>query len=682
MLAAVISCALFFWGVHAWAPSLRSFETSPWLAGWFTAATVIWTVFSLQDGALAGLRRAVWVPIENTLFALAKIALLLVLADSEWRAWGPFASWTLPLLVAVLPVNFLIFRRLLPARAAAADARRPAMDMRWLMRYFAADFLGTLFLMAAIGLAPLLVVERVGAEGNAVYYLTWTIAYSLYLVSKSMGISLVAEGAADPWRSKALAAGALAHTMVLLVIAVAIIVAGAPWILQLFGPTYAASGATLLRVLCLSALPFGFISMFLGLARVESRMTAVVLVQGALTLLVLGLGVPLLDSFGTLGMGVAWLIAQMAVALVLAAAAWRTVGWSRAAMQALGGQRWSGDFSPSLAPLRRLLLGRATSDLIREAASRIADHPDAASWRCQGIIRTNGRVDVLALGAIPGQRAALITIAHNSEGVIFLQRQSEVLRRLRAEPELTEFSQLLPTVLAEGATYIVEQPAVGKPGQLTLGDDRWRARALVSAARAITALHSRTACRSTIDEAWLRDWIDRPIGLIETAAWRELPAEQRNAAFAVISRTQHAAWSGRTLLLGWSHGDFTPTNIRFSDDGTQVTSIVDWSRARPNAPGAFDTCRLILAARVLVSGQDIGGVVCDLLRQPRWSVDEERCFAEQSGAATESEIRALVLLTWLNCAAENSATSSEDIGHCLWTASQIEQLLPSIPTSH
>ena len=30
--------------------------------------------------------------------------------------------------------------------------------------------------------------ERIGAEGNAVYYLTWTIAYSLYLVSKSMGM--------------------------------------------------------------------------------------------------------------------------------------------------------------------------------------------------------------------------------------------------------------------------------------------------------------------------------------------------------------------------------------------------------------------------------------------------------------------------------------------------------------
>ena len=679
MLAAVASCALFLWGVHAWAPSLRSVSASPWLAVWFTAATVIWTVFSLQDGALAGLRRAIWVPIENTLFAMAKIVLLLLLVDSEWRAWGPFASWTLPLLAAVLPVNFLIFRRLLPAGDAVAGPRRSAMDTRWIARYFAADFLGTLFLMAAIGLAPLLVVERVGPEGNAVYYLTWTIAYSLYLVSKSMGISLVAEGAADPWRSKALAAGALAHTMGLLVIAVAIIAAGAPLILELFGPSYVA-GAALLRVLCLSALPFGFTSMFLGLARVEGRMTAVVLVQGALALLVLGLGVPLLDMFGTLGMGVAWLIAQLAVALVLAVVGWHSIGWSRAAIQTLGGQSWSGDFSPSLAPFRRLLLGRATSDLVREAASRIAT-PDAASWRCQGIIHTNGRVNVLALGASPGQRTALIKIANNSEGAMCLQRQSATLQRLKAEPGLGEISQLLPIVLAESATYIVERLAVGKPGQIMLSDERWRGRALASAGTVITALHSRTATRATIGDAWVSDWIDRPIALIESAAWRVLPAERSTAAFTAIRRSQHAAWVGRTLSLGWSHGDFNPTNILFSDDGDRVTGIVDWSRARPDAPGALDPCHLILAARALVSGRDIGDVVCDLLRQPRWDADEECCFAERSAAATESEIRALVLLTWLNYAAENCTKSGEYIGGCLWTASQIEQLLPPIPAS-
>src|SRR5262245_10099393 len=326
MVAALFCCLVLFLGIHAWAPSLSALTAHPLLPVWYTAATMIWTVFSLQDGALAGLRKAIWVPIENTVFALVKIGLLLVLADSEWRAWGPFASWPLPLLGAVLPVNLLIFYRLIPPREVADTLKRTILETRLFVRYFVADFLGTSLLMAAIGLAPILVLERIGAEGNAVFYLTWTIAYSLYLVSKSMGISLVAEGAADPWRSRALAAGPLAHTVILLVIAVAVIVVIAPLIVQLFGPSYAADGVGLLRLLCLSALPFGLTSMFLGLARVEGRLTAIVVVQAALTLLVLGLGIPLLDAMGTIGMGIAWLIAQTAIALALCATAWRAVG--------------------------------------------------------------------------------------------------------------------------------------------------------------------------------------------------------------------------------------------------------------------------------------------------------------------------------------------------------------------
>jgi O-antigen/teichoic acid export membrane protein len=335
LVAAFFCCILLFFGIHAWAPSLYALTASPLLAVWFTAATMIWTVFSLQDGVLAGLRKAIWVPVENTLFALAKIGLLLVFADSEWRAWGPFASWTLPLLVAVVPVNLLIFFRLLPSREPVDPVTQGSVGRRLVIRYFAADFLGTLFLMAAIGFAPILVLERAGPESNAVYYLTWTIAYSLYLVSKSMGVSLVAEGAADPWRSRTLAAGALAHTAILLVIAVAIIVVGAPMILQLFGSAYAADGVTLLRLLCLSALPFGLTSVFLGLARVEGRLTAIVVVQAALTLLVLGLGVPLLDMMGTIGMGIAWLVAQTAVALALCVVDWRTASFHRASFDML-----------------------------------------------------------------------------------------------------------------------------------------------------------------------------------------------------------------------------------------------------------------------------------------------------------------------------------------------------------
>lgn len=43
-------------------------------------ATVVWNVFNIQDGVLAGLRRTIWVPVENFLYSLAKLIVLVVLA--------------------------------------------------------------------------------------------------------------------------------------------------------------------------------------------------------------------------------------------------------------------------------------------------------------------------------------------------------------------------------------------------------------------------------------------------------------------------------------------------------------------------------------------------------------------------------------------------------------------------
>jgi hypothetical protein len=68
---------------------------------------------------LAGMQQTVWVPIENTIFALVKIALLLLFAWPVAR-YGIFASWTIPGAAVLLPVSYLIFRRLLPRHAQAS----------------------------------------------------------------------------------------------------------------------------------------------------------------------------------------------------------------------------------------------------------------------------------------------------------------------------------------------------------------------------------------------------------------------------------------------------------------------------------------------------------------------------------------------------------------------------------
>ncbi len=675
LLAAFLCCLCFFLGIHAWAPSLDLLTTNPLLMIWFTAATMIWTIFALQDGALAGLRKAIWVPVENTAFALAKIALLLILADSEWRAWGPFASWTLPLLFAVAPVNLFLFWRLMPASDSAATPPKPVFDRRMIIRYFAADFVGTSLLVIAIGLAPILVMEHVGPEGIAVYYLSWTIAYSLYLISKSMGISLVAEGAADPWRSKSIAIDAFFHTSGLLVVAVAILLVIAPSLLALFGPEYAA-GESLLRVLCLSALPFGVTSVFLGLARVEGHLTAIILIHAAMTLLVLALGVPLLEMFGTFGMGLAWLISQIIVAFFLCILVWRTTGFSRFAINALHGGSLNGALPAWLAPFQRRPLQWATGRLVKNATSGLASYSTSPS---EGGLTATKNLHTINLGHQGGQGLLRMKAARNSEGSLSLRRQSEILRTLNADPGLGEFRHLLPRVVSEGSTYIVERQQPGISGQIMLGDDQLAGTALMSAGVAINGLHDRMATRTTIAEPWLTHWIDRPISTIEAC----LPdsSDKPKAVLAAIRCSQRSAWAGRTLSLGLSHGSLGPAQMNFAHDASRVTAIVDWGRARFDGPGAFDPSCLLLATRMLASGSRMSDLVCDLLRQPRWRPEEIRCFAASSLPTTASEVRMVTLLAWLHYSAGKLEEYGDGAGDCQAAILQIEETLRFIQSN-
>ena len=71
------------------------------------------TTFTLQDSVLTGLHAAAWIPLENTLYAIAKLVLLVAVASLLPFA-GPFVAWNLPLVPAIVLVNYLIFRRLLP----------------------------------------------------------------------------------------------------------------------------------------------------------------------------------------------------------------------------------------------------------------------------------------------------------------------------------------------------------------------------------------------------------------------------------------------------------------------------------------------------------------------------------------------------------------------------------------
>src|SRR5215212_6642714 len=159
---AALAGLLFVLGVRLWSPALAFLAASPLIALWFVLATMAWCIFTLQDSVLAAMKQAVWVPIENTIFAVAKIALLLLFAWPAAR-YGIFASWTIPGAALLLPITYLIFRWLLPRHAQSSAAQAEPLLPRQIASYAASNYVGSMLSLAVNTLLPLLVLHQLGA---------------------------------------------------------------------------------------------------------------------------------------------------------------------------------------------------------------------------------------------------------------------------------------------------------------------------------------------------------------------------------------------------------------------------------------------------------------------------------------------------------------------------------------
>jgi O-antigen/teichoic acid export membrane protein len=255
------------------------------------------------------------VPVSNVAYATVKVGLLVALA-SVMPDYGVFASWTLGLVVLV-PMAALIFTRLIPAHVRATSNRTERLEPMQVLRYMPGDYLGAMAWLAATTLLPILVTHHAGLAQTAYFYLAWAIAFALHDVGDNMGYSLVVEGANDPTSLRASSRHVLIHTTRIVLVLAIIIVVAAPYLLMVFGPTYAAEATTLLQLLALAAIPNTINALYISIARVQRRTGAVVAVLGSLCIMVLGLSTVLLDWYGITGVGIAWLFSQTAIAGVL-----------------------------------------------------------------------------------------------------------------------------------------------------------------------------------------------------------------------------------------------------------------------------------------------------------------------------------------------------------------------------
>lgn len=581
-------------------------------------------------------------------------------------------------------INWLIFTRFLPRHGKAGDAGMP--DRKALARFFGWDYLGTLASMAAMGIAPLVVLHYAGAASLAAYYISWEVAYGVYLISRSMGVSLLAEAAVDRTKLRRLAIDAMLYTALPLGFAVLLLLAGAPYLLALLGKQYGATDVLLLRLLALSCLPWSVVTLSLAGARVTGRMETVAVAQIVTLVIVLGLGTPLVVAYGAVGMAGAWLVAHCVVALGLVLALLRRLGPSGRTDAGL-------NILAAAARLRSSLpsfSGRREAPLTRPLADFAAVTGLGSGLRILREFRRESDVRTALIAGAAGERLIFKT-STSAEGRRALSQHVLRSRLLAENPRLEGLAFKLSEVVASKLTLIgaalAERAWTGEDGRSFLASRRRHSRGLECALAGIGEIHDRTAVPGTVDEPWLARWIERGRDPVMSAREVLMNAGQRRDALAAFLAEQRAFWLGRRLMFGMGHGDFCPGNVLFSPGKTEtdatLSAIIDWEAATDDAPPGLDAMFMILTARALRSGEELGFVVRQMLEEPELSADEQQALAPLEPAwdfaygsfTHRAALRALCGLAWWQHVTTNLTKAGRFSESALWSAVNIDRVL-------
>lgn len=322
-LSSVVVTVGFLLTIHWWGPSYSDLDGR--LAGVvFAGCVVAWAIFTIQDSVLVGLRSAFWVLVENGLFGVVKIILLVLLVAALPDHLGIYASWMLPVFVAVPLVNVLIFGRLVP-RHTLLTGHYQAASNRQIGRFLAGDYAGAMCLLATVSLLPVVVAARTDASSTAYFYIAWVIAGIIDMIGINMGMSLTVEGSFDAATLAANCRKALRKIVWMLTPCALAFGLLAPELMRLFGPGYAAHGAPVLELLAVATLPRAATELYLGVLRARSQTTLVAVIQAARAVILLGLAAALTGYVGTVGAGIAALASQTVIAVAIAPGLWRAL---------------------------------------------------------------------------------------------------------------------------------------------------------------------------------------------------------------------------------------------------------------------------------------------------------------------------------------------------------------------
>ena len=286
------------------------------------------------ESVFVAYRSARQIVTKNLLSSVTKLPLIAAFVFAG--AFGIYSAWMASFAVGVV-FAVVVLRRRFNHRMALGTRLVP---VRGMTAFSFANYLATFAEGVPDMVLPIVVLDLLGAVAAAHYYIAVMLASLLFAVSAAAGQSLFAEGsnAAAELRHHTRKAGVF--IVCLLVPGIALTVFVGPYVLDVFGHSYATSASGLLTILALSAVVVAANDALRAIHKVRMRNAVMFAASGLGSAAAVGLAIPL-STHHLPGIGLAWCGGQVVTLILLAAPLLapklRRLGWRSATARARPG---------------------------------------------------------------------------------------------------------------------------------------------------------------------------------------------------------------------------------------------------------------------------------------------------------------------------------------------------------
>jgi O-antigen/teichoic acid export membrane protein len=301
--------------VDLWSPQL-SFIKQPEIMMMFLLFLTANSVTSVTGTSFIALRRSDHYLLQSALIT-SRLIFIAPLAFLGYR--GIFIAFGLSLIASAIVSMYALSR--LGVHVRGFDKGFLKESFHFSMGNYLVGFLTA----APVQLVPIMVLNLLGAEATAQYYITYAIVSVLFLVPGAISTAFFVEGSYGEAVQKN-AKKSLSASFFILSIALLILYLVGANFLGLLGAFYLA-GFDLLRLMAPSSLFVAVVSIYFSAMKIRMRIDIVIWYSCLFFLFMMGFSYFFLTWFGLIGIGFSWLLSYGLLAL-LAGVMIRVRGWS------------------------------------------------------------------------------------------------------------------------------------------------------------------------------------------------------------------------------------------------------------------------------------------------------------------------------------------------------------------